>query len=135
MARKKKKAKPSVIPALTIQQPYIWTVIEGLVTAERRTGSIDHRGPMALISGRRYHDLPNRVKRYRDDFPDCPEPEDLPCGVIIGVIDLVDIWETDEPGMRFVWELRKPRKLKKPVEHTGSGTVVEIDAKLVGKLI
>jgi hypothetical protein len=54
---------------------------------------------------------------------------------ILGVVDVVDTWVTDEPGMRFVWELRKPRRLKKPKPLIGSGKVFEVEAKLVRGLV
>ena len=51
------------------------------------------------------------------------------------MVDLVGTWETDEPGMRFVWELRKPRRLKKPKPFAGGGQVFEVEAKLVRGLV
>jgi hypothetical protein len=51
------------------------------------------------------------------------------------VVDVVDTWVTDEPGMRFVWEQRKARRLKKPKPLIGSGKVFEVEAKLVRGLL
>ena len=75
------------------------------------------------------------VERMRRDFPDCPDVDDMVYRAIVGVVDLVDIWITDEPGMRFVWELRKPRRLKKPKPFTGGGGLLEVEAKLVRGLL
>ena len=129
------KRKPKTIPAITLQQPYCWLVMQRKVKSERRTHQIEYRGPIAIVAGKRYHDLARRVQRFREDYPKCPDPVDLTCGAIVGVVDLVDVWETDEPGMRFVWELRKPRRLKKPKPYAGAGGMIEVEAKLVRGLV
>jgi hypothetical protein len=106
------------------------------VKSERRTHQTDYRGPVAIIAGKRYADLKSRIKRMREDYPKCPDADDLPCGVILGVVDLVKVWVTDEPGMRYVWELRKPRFLKTPKPFAGAGGgKIEVEAKLLRGLL
>jgi hypothetical protein len=130
------KRKPKTIPAITMQQPHCWALMSRKVKSERRTHQIEYRGPVAIIAGKRYVDLKSRIKRFREDFPKCPDADDLPCGVIVGVVDVTRIWITDEPGMRFVWELRKPRLLKNPKPFAGGGGgKIEVEAKLVRGLL
>jgi hypothetical protein len=51
-------------------------------------------------------------------------------------VDLVKVWVTDEPGMRYVWELRKPRFLKTPKPFAGAGGgKIEVEAKLLRGLL
>jgi hypothetical protein len=113
----------------------------GTISPEYQNQLTDNpRPPMlgkfiAIIAGKRYADLKTLVKRCREDFPKCPDADDLPCGVIVGVVDLTKIWITDEPGMRFVWELRKPRLLKTPKPFAGGGGKIEVEAKLVRGLL
>jgi len=134
MAKRKPK-QPKTIPAITLQQPYCWLLMEGHVTTEKRTGPIDYRGPVAIVAGKRhgYSDL--HVVRIQRDYPDCPDIDDLTYGAIIGVVDLADCRVTDEPGMRYVWKLKKPRRLKKPKPFTGTGQLIEVEAKLVRGLL
>jgi hypothetical protein len=120
---------------MTLQQPYCWTVMDGRVKTERRTHQTTYRGPIAIVAGKHYHDLPKRVQRIQEQYPKCPDADGLAFSAIVGVVDLVDVWETDEPGMRYVWELRKPRRLKKPKPYTGSGGTMEVEAKLVRGLL
>ena len=114
--------------------------MEGRVSIEKRTGAIDYRGPVAIIAGvrlagTRQGQMLMFIERMRRDFPDCPDVDGLVYGAIVGVVDVVDCWITDEPGMRFVWELRKPRRLKKPKPYAGAGGMIEVEAKLVRGLV
>jgi len=129
------KRIPATVLGLTVQQPYCWQLMEGRITKERRTGMIDYRGPIAIIAGARPNDLPTRIKQFFGDIKGLPDIDDLPFNAIVGVIDLVEVHRTEEPGMPFVWELRNPRRLKKPEPHKGAGHVLKIDSKLVRKLL
>ena len=134
------KRKPKLIPALTLQQPFAWAVMAGHATSEKRTGSTNYRGPLVIIAGgqqpgTRQGQTIMFIERMRRDCPDCPDVYGLVYQSILGVVDVVDTWVTDEPGMRFVWELRKPRRLKKPKPLIGSGKVFEVEAKLVRGLV
>ena len=121
---------------MTLPQPYCWLLMEGHVTTEKRTGATGYRGPVAIVAGKKSIQVrdPHHARVQRD-YPDCPDIDDLEYGAIIGVVDLVDCLKSDKPGMRFVWELRKPRRLKKPKPFIGGGQVFEVEAKLVRGLV
>jgi len=57
------------------------------VKSERRTHQIEYRGPIAIVAGKRYHDLPKRVERFQEKYAKCPDTADMPCGSIVGVVD------------------------------------------------
>jgi hypothetical protein len=129
------KRKPKTLPAITLQQPHCWALMSGKVKSERRTHQTEYRGPVVIIAGKRYADLKRRVERFCEDYPKCPAADELTCAAIIGVVDLTKIWVTDEPGMRYVWEFRKPRLLKKPKPYSGAGGLLEVEVKLVRALL
>ncbi len=76
--------------ALTVQQPYASLIASGQKTIELRSWSTMYRGPLLIHAGKRLHsDYRNRLLPL------------LPRGVIVCVVDLVDVrpyHEGDRPN-------------------------------------
>ncbi|MBK8256457.1 MAG: ASCH domain-containing protein [Polyangiaceae bacterium] len=98
---------------LTIRQPWAWAIIWAGKDIENRTWNTHYRGPLAIHAGLRIDkdvELPRRVR--------APDPDELECGAIIGVVELVDVVERSrskwfEGPMGLV--LRNPRPLARPI--------------------
>lgn len=80
--------------ALTIQQPWAWTVVAGVKPIENRTWASKHRGVVAVHAGNRLSErglaeVPRLVEKsgYRGLMP---ETGDMAFGALIGTAFLVD---------------------------------------------
>jgi hypothetical protein len=78
--------------ALSIKQPWVTLIANGIKTLEVRTRRTSHRGPLVIVSSKE----PNRAALQKFS------PEDAPNGVTIALVD---------PTGKFVWEMRVIRKL------------------------
>lgn len=87
--------------ALTVQQPWAWSIIHGGRLIENRTQLWAYRGPVAVHAGARLSNRGMDDPRVRgaardvlgrDLDPDPPEIGDSPLafGAIIGVVDIVE---------------------------------------------
>lgn len=94
--------------ALSIKQPWAHRIIKGLKQIEYRSWSTDYRGPLLICSSK---------------TPDT-EGENLPLGMALGVVDLVNI--TKRNG-EFNWHLRNPRRFKKPFPVKGKIKLFDVD--------
>lgn len=113
--------------AVTIRQPYLAVIMDGIKTLEVRSRPIKHRGPLALHAAAR-PDCPFRVDRAKPSqtLP-CEEYEGLilPLGCVLCVVDVVDCrpmregdqeaaWVEDEFEVdgQWVWEFANVREVK-----------------------
>lgn len=55
--------------ALTIQQPWIEAILEGVKLVENRSWSTPHRGPLGLHAGTRWSERGRRDERVLEAFP------------------------------------------------------------------
>ncbi|WP_028472982.1 ASCH domain-containing protein [Nocardioides alkalitolerans] len=88
--------------ALTVQQPWAWSIVHGGKDVENRTQAWSYRGPLAIHAGAR---LSERGCMAVPDLLDATQPEkvaeyalaDLAYGAIIGVVELVDVHVSHAP--------------------------------------
>lgn len=85
--------------ALTVQQPWAWAIVHGGKTVENRTQAWTYRGPLAIHAG-----LREDTAAYDDDMirhalgqldSSWELQQQLETGVILGVVDLVDVHRAD----------------------------------------
>jgi hypothetical protein len=72
--------------AISVRQPWAWAIIHAGKDIENRTWKTRFRGEVAIhAAGKRDSDseLPKRSKK--------PNPADLVCGAILGVVEIVDV--------------------------------------------
>jgi hypothetical protein len=140
---------------ITIRQPYAWAVIHGGKDVENRSRNIagGYRGPVAIHAGLRFDEaaedgspiLSTALNAHLDDTdPNCDTlPHQWPwradIGVIIGVVDLVDVHESlmecmrtpdacNEYNLCSPWAeayshhlvLANPRPLAEPIPYRGA---------------
>lgn len=113
--------------ALSIRQPWADLIMEGKKTIELRKWSVSYRGKLAIHASQTVDESACRAHGI--------DPRGLSTGVVIGVIDLVDIIELDEAGFTlhkaehlavstykeplFGWVLANPEPLAHPVPYPG----------------
>jgi ASCH domain len=96
--------------ALSIRRPYAEQILRG-------TKKIEYRTRPTSISERAYIYGSLRPRDPRDFESTRLEPGDLPTGVLVGTVKIVD--RTGRPG-DYKWHLKRPRRLRRkirPREH------------------
>ena len=83
--------------ALSIRQPYAEEILRGRKKVENRSINTKIR---------------ERVYIYASLTPDTPSAADLPRGVLVGTMEIVD---SSGANGRFRWQLRAPRRLTRPM--------------------
>lgn len=102
---------------LTIRQPWAWAILFAGKDIENRSWQTHYRGPLAIHAGSKIESDATLPRRAR-----APEPDDLVCSAILGVVDLVDVVEKSRsPWFNgpFGLVLRNPRPLSKPLPCKG----------------
>lgn len=94
--------------ALTVQQPWAWAIIHGQKDVENRTQAWTYCGPLAIHAGMRLSErgcdlVPDLLDVTRPDLLTRYAETELDYGVIIGVVDLVDVHEAEFGAMCSPW--------------------------------
>ena len=121
--------------ALSVHQPWATFITAGVKQYETRSWKTTYRGPLAIHASLQRM---NRVSWQRWEVFLKPlgvnDPDKLPYGAVLAVVDLVDIYHTEtliaaitpqerifgnwEPG-RYAWALLKSRDLPRPIPARG----------------
>ena len=120
--------------AITIRQPWAWAILAGHKGVENRGWSTSYRGPLLVHAGLKV----DRAGYSVLERIGVQVPQDLPSGVILGVVDLVDVgrWQGSRRGQAVLfdpyeladdplavgpvcWILRNPRLLVRPIPCIG----------------
>lgn len=148
---------------LTVRQPWAWAIVHGGKGIENRSRNIagDYRGPVAIHSAKSfgtmadYADATRRVSRLAGGLP-----HEEPTGVILGVVDLVDVhWldpildrpecscqtspeDTNEDVCSpwAEWDsvhlvFKNPRPLREPIPYKGALGLRELPAEVVAQVL
>jgi ASCH domain len=102
--------------ALTIRQPWAWSILFAGKNIENRSWSTKYRGPLLIHAGAALHGgaLPRRLPLR--------EPDEHTRGAIIGVVDLIDVVESSRSRWfegPYGWVLANPRPLSRPIPCKG----------------
>ena len=125
--------------ALSVRQPFVQLILLGKKRFETRSWKTAYRGPLAMHTSKVFPEAtrqlcrrePFRSHLAREGFP---HSADLPLGVLLGVVDLVDCVPTESvlaelseserhygdfrPG-RWAWQFANPRFLSQPQSARG----------------
>lgn len=126
---------------LSLMQPWATLVVSGAKRCETRTWQTAHRGPLAIHASRRFPESarllclqePFRSALMRAGFR---QPADLPMGVVLGAVEMLDCLPVPEVAARladdpielafgdyqlgrWVWQFADPRPLVFPLPATG----------------
>lgn len=136
--------------ALTIKQPWASPIMAGVKRVENRTWPTNYRGPLAIHAGLSIDPAGEEVLAAAGAAlpQDC---EDLPRGVILGVVDLIDVVRYPSVGAKqqtlgveferpdphglaedplasgpWCWILRNSRILPRPIPCPGQQSLWQI---------
>lgn len=123
--------------ALSILQPWAWAIMAGIKPVENRGWLTNYRGVLAIQAGvGRRADLSGLEAIKRNGFA---VPENLPRGVLLGTVELVDCltqpgalarfgsaWVDPHPDA-WCWVLKNPRLLREPRPCRGKLSLFEIE--------
>ena len=131
MANDERKAE--VLKALTIQQPWAWSVIHGGKNIENRNQRTrKERETIAVHASATLH--------HSDKFPRGalhPPKDDLEFSSIIGFVDIVGCVEKSPKHSKwhnegcFGWVLENPRPLRKPIACSGARGFWEVPTNIL----
>jgi hypothetical protein len=109
---------PAPALGLTIHQPHASLIVLGIKDVENRSWRTRHRGPLLIHAGKDIDQ--HALDRYGHLLAD---PDDLPRGVLLGTVDLVDVvTDSTSPWADptcFHWILVNPRLLARPIPCRG----------------
>lgn len=104
---------------LSVRQPWAWAILHAGKDIENRSWTTAHRGLIAIHAGR----LPAPSAREKLVEMGVEVPSELPTGVLLGLVDLVDVVRGIESPWAFEghwhWVLANPRSLAEPVPLLG----------------
>ena len=103
---------PEKLKAISLRQPWAEEIMLGIKKIEYRRSPTKHRGRIYI-----YASL-GRVPA--DEIAEWEEEHgvvasDLPRGVLIGTVEIVNCRESDEEEGLFEWGLAKPKRLECPI--------------------
>ena len=126
--------------AISIRQPWADLIIQGKKTLELRSWSVRYRGPLAIHASQTMDEAACRAQGI--------DPRGVSAGVLIGVVELVDILSLDEQSLAetsrqhlaegsfkppiFGWRLANPSALQNPVPFTGRMGLFNVPDGLLG---
>ena len=127
------------VKALSFRQPWAALILEGRKTLDLRTWSTHYRGHLAIYASLEVEK--EACLKYGLD------PQTLSTGVVIGIVDLVDILPLDEaayakrhsehlaghsfrPGL-FGWVLTNPRPVEPPMVVKGQLKLFDVDIQTI----
>ena len=121
--------------ALSFRQPWAELVLQGRKTLDLRTYSRDYRGPLAIHASQEIE----REACLQHGL----NPDTLPTGGVVGIVELVDIVPLDEAGYAahsaehlagrryrepmYGWVLRNPQRLPDMIPLRGQRNLFTID--------
>lgn len=125
--------------ALSIHQPWADLIIQGKKTLELRNWTVKHRGPLAIHASQTIDESACRANGI--------DPHHLSAGVVIGIVELVDIIPLDENSYKvrnqehlsteifkptlYGWKVMNPIVLEKPVPFTGRMGLFNVPEDLI----
>jgi len=115
---------------LSVKQPWASLIVAGIKRVENRTWSTNHRGPLVIHASARPD--PEAGPTLELAGIDPQDWQDAPRGVVLGVVELVDVIDMASAGVKsralahdplacgpFCWILSNPRPLAKPIPARG----------------
>lgn len=96
------------LKALSVRQPYAEAIMLRIKKIEYRSIPTNIRGKIYIYASMTPGD--------KDIWDACKlEPGDLPTGVILGTVELVDCKDKTGNAGNYEWLLKNPKPLKKPI--------------------
>ncbi len=117
------------LQCLAIRQPWAWAVCIGAKDIESRTWTTEYRGLLAIQASAARQGVNALVKKSKGKL----HPDEMPCGAIIGVVELVEVVPMDEAlennawatGL-YCWRFAHGRCLEEPIAYKGALHLYEL---------
>ncbi|MFC3860734.1 hypothetical protein ACFOPQ_08155 [Deinococcus antarcticus] len=106
------------VRALSIRQPWVELILRGEKNLEYRSRRMKEMGPLLLHSSRTF--VPELFEGRDLD------PETLPFGALVGVVDVVGCIEVPEEEGLYAYQLAHPRRFKVPVPYSGAAGIFRV---------
>jgi hypothetical protein len=106
------------VKAISVQQPWAWAILHAGKDLENRQVRFKYRGPLLIHASLRLRATDRMPRGVRQ-----PAIEELLCGVVLGVVDLVDVVDHARSkwwGGKFALVLENPRTLRRPIPSKGA---------------
>lgn len=132
--------------ALSLWQPWATLIALGVKDYETRTWATRHSGPLLIHAAKRPLGRDERrMLGYKVFAKHIPDPEALPFGAALCVVDLGECIPTEFIGLadddedwafgdfadgRFAWELKNVRRFAKPIPMRGAQGLFEAPLSL-----
>jgi|SRR5215475_8636358 len=123
MKRPRKRSAPqvrwswslSLLPALSVRQPWAWLIVNGYKDVENRSRNTRHRGPVLIHAGLNTSNLDERLLEEIERTYGVRLPRQFDRGGIVGVADIVGCARRSASAWHdrgaIGWILSKPRRL------------------------
>lgn len=129
--------------ALSVKQPFASLILEGKKTIETRTWATDYRGPLLICASLKPHSGLLLLDGFAHDAKGYASAKNLPTGVMLCVVDLVDCRKMHISDHRqaccawypelWAWELANVRPVQ-PSEIRGQLRLFEVEDWKIGYL-
>lgn len=121
---------------LTVKQPWAHAIMHAGKDVENRTWNTKHRGPLLIHAGKAYdHDGADLLR----DMGFEPDDWVMPGGVILGVVQLVDVVQDSDSDWAqdgcFHWKLTAPRLFHRPMSRRGGLGLWNVDMSIPRRLL
>lgn len=104
--------------ALSVRQPWAELIVRGDKNLEYRTWRLREMGPLLIHA--------SRTLDHENFEITGMEPQGLPFGALVGIVDVVDCVEVeDEPGL-YAFQLAHPRRFAVPVPYRGAASIFRV---------
>ena len=99
------KRPAAVLRAISIRQPYVELILRGIKRREYRSRPTNIRGRVYVYASMKPAEWPREWRMVGK------HPGELPTGVVVGSVDIVDCRWDDRTGC-YAYRLEKPRRLR-----------------------
>jgi hypothetical protein len=127
---------------VSFHQPWAWAILHAGKRVENRTWRTTHRGPLLIHASKSRRSYDREAALY---WPGrygvaLPAWDDLPTGVVVGIVDLVDCLPPVGLGPwaegPVCWVLARPRAFSVPVPFRGAQMLFDVPDELIhGELV
>lgn len=124
---------------LSIRQPWAWAIMAGLKRVENRDWSTKYRGTLLIHAGLRLDRAPRTHALFAQ--LEIVVPDNLPRGVILGSVELVDVLPVDslaEDPWAFgelCWILKNPQSFARSVPQKGRLGLFDVAVDLLSPVV
>ena len=103
--------------ALSVKQPWAELIARGTKKVEFRTWKVDFRGELLIVA--------SKGRQNETCEENGIDPDAVPYGKAVCVVDLVDVVESGEAPGEYDWKLENPRRVE-PVEIRGYAAIYNV---------